>query len=146
MAALPKHYWAVEEYLAFERASDQGYASQIHWQAIAYPSMSVVCEPPQFEDEHQDTLVNPVLVAEVLSPSTEQVDRGKKFEHYRRLASLRDYVLISQTRWHIEVFSWQSDTSWLCSEVTPHDSIELPSVGRTLGFNEVYRKVSLPEG
>jgi Uma2 family endonuclease len=189
MVALPKHYWTVEEYLAFERASDQRheyydgeifdivggtsnhsliignayhslrnqldntsclvYTSDMRVKITSslytYPDISVVCEPPQFEDKQQDTLVNPVLIIEVLSPSTEQYDRGKKFEHYRRLASLRDNVLISQTRPHIEVFSRQSDTAWLFSEVTPHSSIELPSIRCTLGFSEAYRKVSLPE-
>src|SRR5689334_5798251 len=61
-----------------------------------YPNVSVVCDPEHIEDSDQDTLLNPVVIIEVLSPSTESYDRGKKFQHYRTLDSLQEYILIAQ--------------------------------------------------
>src|SRR5262245_54040660 len=65
-----------------------------------YPDISVACDTPQFEDD--DTLLNPILIVEVLSSSTENYDRGKKFQHYRTIASFREYLLISQDSYRIE--------------------------------------------
>jgi len=66
-----------------------------------YPDVVVVCEKPEFDDEHRDTLLNPSLIVEVLSESTEAYDRGKKFENYRMIASLSDYLLIAQDKCRI---------------------------------------------
>jgi Uma2 family endonuclease len=63
---------------------------------FTYPDLTVVCGPPQFRDERRDSLLNPKVIIEVLSPSTESHDRGKKFQHYRTIASLDEYVLIAQ--------------------------------------------------
>src|SRR5262249_30313647 len=68
----------------------------------SYPDLVVVCGELQFEDEHFDTLLNPLMIAEVLSDSTESYDRGKKFAHYRMIDSLQEYVLVSQTECRIE--------------------------------------------
>ena len=68
----------------------------------AYPDVTVVCGDAQVEDTQQDTLLNPTLIVEVLSESTEAYDRGSKFAHYRKLASLLEYVLIAQTKSHVE--------------------------------------------
>src|SRR5215475_2147969 len=67
-----------------------------------YPDLVAFCEKPLFEDEHFDTLLNPQVIIEVLSNSTEAYDRGKKFAHYRTVESLREYVLVSQTEYRIE--------------------------------------------
>jgi Uma2 family endonuclease len=80
-----------------------------------YPDVTVVCGEPRFEDAEVDTLLNPMVLMEVLSKSTEAYDRGKKSAHYRRLPSLRDYVLIAQDRRHVEVYS-RSDDRWLLTE------------------------------
>ena len=74
-----------------------------------YPDVTVVCGQPQFDDEHQDTLLNPTLIVEVLSQSTKDSDRGEKFEQYRTLESLREYILIAQNRCHVEQFVRQPD-------------------------------------
>ena len=68
---------------------------------FTYPDVVVVCGQAQFDDSHRDTLLNPTLIVEVLSESTEAYDRGRKFEHYRKLESLAEYVLIAQHRLHV---------------------------------------------
>jgi Uma2 family endonuclease len=107
-----------------------------------YPDVAVICGDLKFEDQHLDTLLNPDLIVEVLSNSTESYDRGKKFAHYRSIDSLRGYVLISQTEYRIERFYRQEGGSWLYSENTDSKgSIELMSVGCRLSLARVYDKV-----
>ncbi len=108
-----------------------------------YPDISVVCDPPEFEGEDQDTLLNPTLIIEVLSPSTESYDRGRKFQHYRTLASLQEYVLVAQDSAHIERYLRQPGDEWLLADATGLDArIELASIGCTLALADVYEKVS----
>jgi Uma2 family endonuclease len=108
----------------------------------------VVCDEPQLEDAAVDTLLNPTLIVEVLSPSTEAYDRGEKFAHYRRLESLQEYVLIAQDRRRIERFVRQEGRQqWLLTEVSdPEERVTLSSVACELTLSEVYAKVKLPEG
>ncbi len=109
-----------------------------------YPDVVVVCGEPQFGDRHQDTLINPTVIVEVLSPSTEKYDRGEKFARYRRhLPTLTDYLLISQDQPQIEHYARQPDDRWLLSEATaPEAVVRLPSVGCELCVGEVYEKVT----
>lgn len=108
-----------------------------------YPDVVVTCEKPRFEDAKFDTLLNPQSIIEVLSDTTEKYDRGKKFELYRQMESLREYVLVSQDRAHIEVFARDGDGSWKLSEATGLDSaIELTAIGCRLALADVYAKVS----
>ena len=112
-----------------------------------YPDVVVVCGEPQFEDENGDTLLNPILLVEVLSRTTEAYDRGEKFAHYRLLESLAEYVLIAQDRCQVERFTRQPDGQWLLAEA--HDlgaAIALPSIGAQLVLAEVYERVKLPAG
>ncbi|RMF81332.1 MAG: Uma2 family endonuclease [Chloroflexi bacterium] len=112
-----------------------------------YPDIAVVCGEAQFADEHVDTLLNPTLIIEVLSPSTEQYDRGKKFQHYRQLESLQSYVLIAQDEARIEHFSRQKQDEWLLTEAAGLDStIALPSIACALALNAVYERVSFEDG
>jgi Uma2 family endonuclease len=108
-----------------------------------YPDIAVVCNKPVFDDdEHLDTLLNPTLIIEVLSPSTENYDRGTKFLHYRTIESLREYVLIAQDSYRIERFLRQPDNQWLLVDLVGKDAIlELPSIGCTLALADVYEKV-----
>jgi Uma2 family endonuclease len=78
-----------------------------------YPDIVVVCEKPQFEDKVADTLLNPRVIVEVLSDSTEKYDRGAKFGHYRQVASIQEYVLIAQDRPLVERYVRQPDGSWV---------------------------------
>ena len=110
-----------------------------------YPDVVVVCGQPQFADEQQDTLLNPMLIVEVLSESTKDYDQGEKFEHYRTLASLSEYVPIAQDKYHIEHFVRQPDNRWLLSETNLlEDTIHLPSIACDLALAEVYDKVEMP--
>ena len=108
-----------------------------------YPDVVVTCEKPRFEDEHFDTLLNPQAIIEVLSETTEKYDRGKKFEHYRQIESLREYALVAQDRAHVELFTRGEDGVWSLSEATGIDAtIALPTVGCQLALADVYAKVS----
>lgn len=112
-----------------------------------YPDGLITCEPPQFADEKLDTLLNPQVVIEILSDSTEKYDRGKKFEHYRRIPSLREYVLISQDHAHVERFLLDENGHWVLSEVTGCDqTLALTSVDCHLPLAELYAKVAYDQG
>src|SRR5690606_1738194 len=90
----------------------------------------------------RDTVTNPVLIVEVLSPSTESYDRGRKFQYYRTLDSLQEYIVISQDAAHIERFTRQPDGDWLLHAADGlGDSLELLSVGCTFALSDVYDKV-----
>jgi Uma2 family endonuclease len=109
-----------------------------------YPDVVAVCGAPRFDDEQKDTLLNPAVIIEVLSPSTEAYDRGDKFGHYRKLESLTEYVLIAQEKIHIERYVRQADNQWLFSEASdPSDAIRLPTIDCLLVLAEVYDKVEL---
>lgn len=111
-----------------------------------YPDGIVTCEKPRFEDDQLDTLLNPQVIFEVLSESTEKYDRGKKFEQYRQIGSLTDYILISQDHAQIEHFTRQQDGQWLLSEASGLAStLALPTVDCQLSLADVYAKVEFPE-
>lgn len=108
-----------------------------------YPDVSVLCGEAIFDDNQKDTLTNPTVIIEVLSPSTEAYDRGEKFEQYRKLESLAEYVLVSQDKRHIEVFTRQPDGRWLLTE-TSRGVVRLRSIKCRLSLDDVYDKVELP--
>ncbi len=110
-----------------------------------YPDLSVVCGEPQLESNGGDVLLNPVVLVEVLSDSTEAYDRGKKFEHYRTIPSLKHYVLVAQDRHSIDCFSRKPDGSWvLTSCQTLVEKVELEAIDCQLTAAEVYDKVVFP--
>ncbi len=107
-----------------------------------YPDLSAVCGNAEFEDDVLDTLLNPSVIIEVLSPSTENYNRGKKFQQYRKLDSLQDYVLIAQDSMRIEHYARQGE-QWILTDVTSADGIvTLASIGCTLALSDVYEKVT----
>lgn len=109
-----------------------------------YPDVVVVCGKAQFDDAHLDTLLNPSLIIEVLSDSTEAYDRGRKFEHYRKLESLMEYVLIAQHHSHVESYQRQSEQQWLLTECSGLDgTLRLHSIDCDLALAEIYAKVDL---
>jgi Uma2 family endonuclease len=111
-----------------------------------YPDVVVACEEPQFEDAEVDTLLNPTVLVEVLSPSTEDYDQGKKFEHYRTLISLQEYLLVAQETPHLVHYVRQPDHTWVLSETRRlDDTLYLPSISCHLSLAEVYAKVSFAE-
>ena len=107
-----------------------------------YPDVIITCGKEILEDQVKDTLLNPLIIIEILSPSTESYDRGKKFSHYRQIESLQNYVLVSQDEPHIELFERQINHQWILSEkVGLENSIELPAIEYTLPLAEVYDKI-----
>jgi Uma2 family endonuclease len=111
-----------------------------------YPDIVAICGEARFLDEHNDTLLNPSFIVEVLSPTTEAYDRGEKAWHYRQIASLAEYLLVSQDRRHIEHYVRQADDQWLLSESDDlQDVINLPSINCALAMAEVYDKVEIDE-
>lgn len=110
-----------------------------------YPDVVVVCGKPLLEDSQLDTLLNANAVIEVLSPSTEACDRWAKFEHYRQIETLTDYVLISQDQAFIEHYQRQPDGRWLLADCRGLEAVlTLASIGCTLPLAEVYDKVEFP--
>ena len=109
--------------------------------AYFYPDIVVFCGEPQFEDNVFDTLLNPILVIEVLSPSTEVYDKGEKFRYYQELTSLREYVLVSQDRVRVEQYRL-AKTQWVQTEFRGHeDVLPLVSIGCELPLRDIYRRV-----
>ncbi|MBI3249262.1 MAG: Uma2 family endonuclease [Deltaproteobacteria bacterium] len=106
-----------------------------------YPDVAALCGEPYFEDARMDTLLNPNVIVEVLSDSTEAYDRGEKFAHYRRLESLRDYVLIAQNKVRVEHYVRQGD-QWVLSEASDLAStVLLSSIGCEVGLRDIYERV-----
>ena len=111
-----------------------------------YPDIVIICEPPQFEDDERDTLLNPRVIIEVLSESTETYDRGEKAKHYKRISSLQEYVLVSQREAFVERMVRQDDGSWKVTEFAGMDAtLEFTSVPAKVALTEIYRGVEFPE-
>jgi Uma2 family endonuclease len=190
--ALPEHYVTPEDYLKFERLSQDKHeyldgkiyamagASKNHLRIVSsvsaylytqlserpcdvfandirvrvnptglytYPDIVVVCEPPLFADNEEDTLLNPTVIIEVLPPSTEGYDRGKKFQHYRTLESLREYLLIAQDTMRIEHYVLHEGKWVLMTDAKERDTVlKLPSIDCTLAVGKVYEKVQFDAG
>lgn len=187
MSAIPKTKLTPEDYLKFERKSEErheyfdgeifamsgakrnhnkvvGNLSGLIWQHLkgkdcefyptdmrvfvpetglyTYPDLVVVCGEPEFQDDVFDTLLNPILLIEVLSETTESYDRGKKFQHYRSIESLQEYILVSQNEARIEKYVRHGDGFWLLSEAVGIDSnIEFSSIECEIELSEVYDKI-----
>jgi Uma2 family endonuclease len=108
-----------------------------------YPDLSVICGPLQLAEGTDDTVVNPTLLVEVLSDSTEAYDRGKKFEHYRQIPTCREYLLVSQHESRIEQFIRQADGRWVLNEAVGLEAtLELPSLRISVSLAEVFAKVN----
>ncbi|NJL29196.1 MAG: Uma2 family endonuclease [Thermoanaerobaculia bacterium] len=109
-----------------------------------YPDVAVVCGEAEYDDAEHDTLLNPTLLIEVLSPPTADYDLGAKFGHYRTLPSLREVLYVAQSEVHVLHYRRQSDGTWLLSETRDPDAVvELPSIGAELRLAQVYSKARL---
>jgi Uma2 family endonuclease len=107
-----------------------------------YPDVTVTYGDEQFLDEEVDTLLNPLLIVEVLSPSTKNYDRGDKFASYRTIPSLREYVTIAQDRMHVEHWQQGKNERWMLSEYfNVTGSLQLTALGIELPLAEIYRRV-----
>ena len=113
--------------------------------SYVYPDLVVTCEQPRFEDKQFDTLLNPQVVIEVISDSTEQFDRGRKFEMYMSIDSVREYLLVAQNDAHISHFQRDDHGVWTLRMAHGLDAtVEMPSVGCKLNLADVYAKVEFP--
>jgi Uma2 family endonuclease len=109
-----------------------------------YPDVVAVCGERRFEDATVDTLLNPTVIVEVLSDTTETYDRGEKFDLYRTLASLREYVLVAQHSMRIERYELK-EGQWVFSAFTAgEERLALPSIGCQIGLADIYEGVEFP--
>jgi len=107
-----------------------------------YPDVSALCGEIKFAEGRNDTIINPALIIEVLSDSTKDYDRGQKFELYRALPSLKEYVLIHQDQIYIEQYVKQSSGQWLLTDIKKEqEKLVLESVEEILSIEEIYEKV-----
>ncbi len=106
-----------------------------------YPDVTVVCGPRVSDLEDRNTIVNPTVLFEVLSASTEAYDRGEKFESYKQIASLRHYVLVAQDALRVEVWTRGDDDAWSLAASGAGNVAELPALGARLEVDELYRDV-----
>lgn len=125
--------------------SDQRVGAPSH-SFYTYPDLSIACAPEEFDPEDPNTLVNPTMLLEILSPSTEAYDRGAKFAHYRRIPSLKEYWLVSCDRMRIERFV-RRDEDWGFQEFEgPEAAVPLGlDLESSLSLSEIYARVALPE-
>jgi len=113
----------------------------------AYPDLMIVCGEPVSLDERGDVLINPTVIFEVLSPSTEAYDRGEKFERYRtHIETLRDYLLVSQDQPRVEHHHRETDGTWTRAEVTGlAETLSLASIDCSIGLADVYSRITFVE-
>ena len=110
-----------------------------------YPDVMAVCGEREYLDAEVDTLLNPTMIVEVLSSTTESYDRGRKFGHYRRLASLKEYVMVAQDEVKVERFTRRGD-DWVLTEFTSlDDTLRLASIACEVSLREIYDKVEFAE-
>jgi Uma2 family endonuclease len=128
----------------------EGYSADMRVKVSAtglytYPDLTVVCGEPRFEDDQFDILLNPTVLIEVLSDSTEAYDRGTKASQYRQLPSLRELVLVAQDRPHLERHQRQSDGRWVLADSRSlADTMPLDSIEVELPLAEIYRRIDFP--
>jgi len=150
--ASPRHVWIVANILAEFRQQLKGKPCRVSASDLrlrvtparlyTYPDVMVICGEAQFADDQKDTVLNPILIVEVLSESTRDYDRGKKFQNYRKLPSLIEYLMIEQDEPHIEHWTRQRENHWDFVEIDDlARSIELTSIGCVLPPAEVYDKI-----
>jgi Uma2 family endonuclease len=108
-----------------------------------YPDVVGLCEEPRLEDDYGDTLLNPAVIIEVLSESTERYDRGDKFAHYRRIDTLREYILVAQDKVSVEQYVRHGD-HWMLSEISDLDAVlRIEALGCEVALRDVYDRVHL---
>jgi len=109
---------------------------------FTYPDIIIVCGDLQFYETRNDTITNPLIIFEVLSKSTENYDRGKKFEIYRAIPALREYILIDQYKIHIEQFAIGNEGKWVLTEYSDEDDVfQLFNADFQTPLKEIYKRV-----
>ena len=111
---------------------------------LTYPDVTIVCGPVERDPDDPLSAVNPSVLVEVLSESTERYDRGAKFEHYKKLASLQQYVLVSHAERQVEVWTSGVGTAWTCQVAREGEVARLSSVGARVDVRELYDAAAEP--
>ncbi|MGC1275588.1 MAG: Uma2 family endonuclease [Planctomycetaceae bacterium] len=110
-----------------------------------YPDVTVAPSPPELEDKEADTLLNPLVIVEILSPSTRRIDRGEKLDNYRRIPSLTDYLIVAQDRLWIDRYV-RDGNEWRLEDFSKADDVlRLPTPGCELSLADVYERIFLPK-
>lgn len=111
-----------------------------------YPDFSIVCGKPNTTDDENDTIINPSVLIEVLSKSTRQYDRGTKFNLYRSIPTLQEYIMVDSTSISVEIYKRQPDNRWLLTEFKDiSDSFDISTIGHRVDLKDVYEAVSFEE-
>ena len=128
------------------RVAPSGLRTRTTTETYCYPDVSIICGPPQYDDDRQDILLNPRVIVEVLFPSTESYDRGSKFVQYRSIPSLQAYVLVSQHDPIVECYSRQAgQREWSFTDAQGLDNvISIPGVSIELSLREIYDNTEFP--
>ena len=138
-------------HVAFDGRSCEAYSSDMRIKnertdSYFYPDVVATCESPKFEDDVFDTLLNPQVIFEVLSKSTEHFDRGAKFEDYKQLAPLKEFVLVAQDQMIVHCYTRGTDSTWrYWSSNNPNDSLKLDSVDCAIALSKIYEKVEFED-
>ncbi|HEX9995979.1 MAG TPA: Uma2 family endonuclease [Abditibacterium sp.] len=112
-----------------------------------YPDILVSCPPQRFDADEPNALLNPSLIVEVLSPSTQNYDRAEKWEHYRQILELRDYILVSSDRVRVEHLRRDEQNQWILqTAIERSDVLRVPSLGLEIPLDEIYEGLDLPSG
>jgi len=140
---------AGELYIRLQGSGCEAFGSDLRIRVSArmytYPDLSVVCGKLRLADDHRDTLLNPIVIFEILSPSTEKYDRGLKFRYYRTIDSLTDYVLVDQDQVRIEQFSREADGTWTLHDYQKVDEeLKIASIGVSMPLGRIYDRIELP--
>jgi len=110
-----------------------------------YPDYMIVCGPRLYDPRNKDTLLNPTVIFEILSPSTESYDTGTKFRHYQKIESVREIVLVSQETMMVQVYERQPDGKWLLSTFDESGGeMKLTTVPVSVPLADIYRDVEFP--
>lgn len=129
----------IEAYLGEMRVGSPTIASYF------YPDIVVVSQEPRFEDDVFDTLRNPIVIIEILSPSTEAFDRGEKFSHYRQIESLQEYIIVSQDKVNVERFLRRPDEWGYTSFQDLNQHVPIVSIECELSLQRIYQGVTFPD-
>ena len=137
-------------YFHLKASGYETYANEMHvstpsTSSYFYPDVVVVCDEPRFEDDVFDTLLNPIIIVEVLSQSTETYDRGEKLSHYQQLDSLKEYILVSQDRVYVERYLRKQNEWSYTSFRELDDVLPIASIQCELPLQEIYERVTFPE-
>ena len=127
------------------RAFDSDLRVRVSPRMYAYPDLTVACGKTMWADERRDILLNPTAIFEVLSPSTEYYDRGVKFQHYREIESIQDYILVAQDQIRIEQYTRGDANTWTLHDYQlPGDVLRIESIGVSLPLAAIYERIEFP--